>query len=173
MTQEIDTDLLNKLSLWISEKRNSIRSLSEDLPEYLVDRYRSFFPRAILEDTKVFLVDNMDTIDPPPGYQDVKNKLGSLPLEFNKISGLTLIDTLVIDKKTLDLGTFEDVVFRELVHVFQFKELGLDGFLMKYVDGWAKNGLQHETIPLEEEAERFLRLFKIIENEKETFGEAT
>ena len=49
-------------------------------------------------------------------------------------------------------GASFSVLFHELVHVAQYRELGVRRFLVAYVRGWLENGRDYFSIPLEEQA---------------------
>lgn len=62
------------------------------------------------------------------------------------MDAITFIDTIVCHQ-TPNL----QLVFHELVHVEQYRQLGVDGFAEKYVRGFLKRG-SYEAIPLESHA---------------------
>ncbi len=49
-------------------------------------------------------------------------------------------------------GAPSGLLFHELVHVVQYRLLGIGGFIHGYVTGWAAAGFVYEAIPLEREA---------------------
>jgi len=67
-------------------------------------------------------------------------------LEMSSIGAITLID-VVAHPDELDLGT----LFHELVHVVQYRVLGLKEFARLYVRGFLERG-GYEGIPLERQA---------------------
>lgn len=72
------------------------------------------------------------------------------PLDFSQMDGITFIDTVVFS----DTGwpPSEPLVFHELVHIVQYRVLGVHEFARRYVYGWAEAGFQYATIPLEIDA---------------------
>ena len=76
----------------------------------------------------------------------------SLDMDFRSAAGITFGDLVLIS----DLGKGHDVpaalLFHELVHVLQYRALGIEGFAQTYVQGWLRNGRAYMAIPLEQEA---------------------
>jgi len=62
------------------------------------------------------------------------------------IGAITFVD-LVVYPERLDL----DTLFHELVHVAQYRALGLERFARLYVEGFLRGG-SYEAIPLERQA---------------------
>ena len=44
------------------------------------------------------------------------------------------------------------LIFHECVHVAQYQILGVGEFIRRYVEGWAANGYEYASIPLEVDA---------------------
>ena len=44
------------------------------------------------------------------------------------------------------------LLFHEIVHVVQYRLLGVRGFAEQYIRGWARSGFDYREIPLEVEA---------------------
>jgi hypothetical protein len=73
-------------------------------------------------------------------------------LDFSAASGVTYDDLILISElRTGDL-TPMSLLFHEMVHVAQYRVLGVRGFIERYVRGWADNGCAYLTIPLERDA---------------------
>ena len=72
------------------------------------------------------------------------------PIDFSLMHGITFVDTVVF--ATWPGPPSGGLVAHELAHVVQYRILGLREFACQYVRGWAENGMQYETIPLEIQA---------------------
>jgi hypothetical protein len=68
-------------------------------------------------------------------------------------AGITYGDTILIDPGAPGTGQpWRRLLFHELVHVVQYEVLGLDGFVNRYLRGWAAAGYRYRAIALEEDA---------------------
>jgi hypothetical protein len=68
-------------------------------------------------------------------------------------AGITYGDTILIDPGAPRSGhPWRRLLFHELVHVVQYEVLGLDGFVNRYLRGWAAAGYHYRAIGLEEDA---------------------
>jgi hypothetical protein len=63
--------------------------------------------------------------------------------DFRGMAAITFVDTVVSHVSFTDR-----LLFHELVHVVQHQKLGLEGFAVKYVNGFLSGG-SNEAIPLE------------------------
>ncbi len=84
-----------------------------------------------------------------------------LPTDFTSAQGITCDDTVLLSTEDgIVQGAPSGLLFHELVHVVQYRLLGIDGFVTSYVTGWAEAGFVHEAIPLEREAFDLQQRFK-------------
>lgn len=76
-----------------------------------------------------------------------------VPLHLGRIAGITYGDTILIVPDAPRNGRpWEQLLFHEMVHVVQYDVLGIDGFIDRYLRGWAAGGCRYRAIPLEEDA---------------------
>ena len=69
------------------------------------------------------------------------------------MAGITFIDTILLSVSHLEGGKPSlGLLFHELVHVIQYRLLGVETFIDLYVRGWAENGMDYYAIPLERDA---------------------
>ncbi|HEY9517701.1 MAG TPA: hypothetical protein VIQ98_00485 [Gemmatimonadales bacterium] len=74
-------------------------------------------------------------------------------LPVPRFTGITYGDTILIDPGAPRSGhPWRRLLFHELVHVVQYEVLGLDGFVNRYLRGWAAAGYQYRANALEEDA---------------------
>lgn len=113
------------------------------------DRFRLLrcFSPAELALAKIAWVDEIEN----PGFYAALEKVGiSIPLDFRLMTGITFIDTIVIARSRFEGPTaWPGLLFHELVHVIQYRLLGIGKFVSEYVNGWAANGFQYGGIPSE------------------------
>ena len=77
-----------------------------------------------------------------------------IPLDFSReMAALTLLDCILVAESKVGAGQLPlRLLFHELVHVVQYRLLGEDEFMRRYVYGWAANGRQYTRIPIEVQA---------------------
>ena len=114
-------------------------------------RLRGFFTEEVLSGTRIVRA----TMPEPVLYPLVRAFGIKGILEMSAVGAITLVD-VVAYPGDIDL----DTLFHELVHVVQFRVLGLREFARLYVRGFFKAG-EYDGIPLERQAyalgERFER----------------
>ena len=105
-------------------------------------KLRGFFPEAALSETRI-----VRAVMPEPAFYPMVRMLG-IPglLEMSTIGAITLVDVVAYPQE-LDLNT----LFHELVHVVQYRVLGLKHFAELYVRGFLRGG-GYDRIPLEQQA---------------------
>ena len=103
-----------------------------------------FFPASTLDSARV-LVLSSERVCNPPFYAELLHMgfdRAILP-DFTDMAAITFVDTVVSH-----VGFTDRLLFHELVHVVQYQKLGLEGFAVKYVNGFLGGG-SYEAIPLE------------------------
>jgi hypothetical protein len=127
---------------YIAYHRRRLLPQSIAIPDRMITPMRAFFPASVLAETRIVQARMPDPILYPLvrvfGIQGM--------LEMSSIGAITLID-VVAHPDELDLGT----LFHELVHVVQYRVLGLKEFARLYVRGFLEQG-GYEGIPLERQA---------------------
>jgi hypothetical protein len=105
---------------------------------------RPFFPDLVLDSTRLVVL-NGERASNPPFYRELVKmgfSLADLP-DFAHMAAITFQDTVVSHVPFTDR-----LLFHELVHVVQYKQLGVAEFAAKYVRGFLHGG-SYEAIPLE------------------------
>ena len=100
---------------------------------------RQYYPERFLARTKVVVTDQMPS---PPLHAWGFGDLGFLPGE--QTAGITFLDTFFVRRSCVDN---EALFFHELVHVIQWRRLGLTRFLLLYAMGLVAHG--YRDSPLE------------------------
>lgn len=74
-------------------------------------------------------------------------------LHLRNIQGITYGDVILIAPDAPSAGPgWLRLLFHEMVHVVQYRVLGIDRFIEQYLRGWARGGYEYRKIPLEEDA---------------------
>ena len=124
---------------YISRQRNRLVRDAEGISPETQRHLRGFFPDAVLTETRL-----IHAIVPEPALYPMVRLLGVRGLlDMSMIGAITLID-VVAYPEDIDLRT----LFHELVHVVQYRVLGLRRFAKLYVGGFLTGG-NYERIPLE------------------------
>jgi hypothetical protein len=112
-------------------------------PERLV-RFSPFFPAEVLALAR-FSPARPRLLN--PAFYSRLRTLGIRRLpDLANVAAITFID-VIVHQAPLD----DTLIFHELVHVEQYRQLGLRDFARSYVDGFL-NGRSYENIPLERQA---------------------
>ena len=127
---------------YIAHHRRRLFPESRGIPATDLKEFASFFPEAVLTDARIVCASM-----PNPRFYFLAGLLGIQGvLEMSAIGAITLVDVIAYPER-MDRSTF----FHELVHVVQYRVLGLRKFARLYVTGFL-NGGGYEGIPLERQA---------------------
>ncbi len=133
---------------WIQEQRKLNRPAAEPLDAAERVKLEAFFSGVVLDSVSFAVVDQI----PNPGfYKDLRAMGQPIPMEFTQMHGITFIDTVLLSRRFQHIWS-AGLYFHELVHVVQYSILGSAQFMHRYVRGWAENGFQYGSIPLERDA---------------------
>jgi hypothetical protein len=132
----------NKVAAYISEQRAFFQSKATPIPADEKAALQPFFPADLLDQVKVVRAKVSD----PPFYAQLRSLgIHNMPA-FSELAGVTFVD-MVVHAAPLTRA----LLFHELVHVVQYRHLGVAGFADLYVRGFL-NGGSYEEIPLEKQA---------------------
>ncbi|HKX26176.1 MAG TPA: hypothetical protein VJ302_00660 [Blastocatellia bacterium] len=138
--------LIEQGQAWIRAQRELYRPQGTELSPRMKRIFASYFSAALLESVKVLQVPQIEN---PDFYVELEQRGQTIPLNFTETQGITIYDTVLITQPESEAGVFDSLYFHECVHVAQYRLLGIDAFIEQYVYGWAKNGCDYFTIPLE------------------------
>lgn len=141
---------INEGPRWVRSQRETHRPAGRTLSLEEQRTLSPFFEADILRKTRVTRVLEIPN---PPFYAPLLAQGISIPLDFSKTSGITFGDTILLSElHPVEPDAQLALLFHELVHVVQFDLAGIEGFVSRYVIGWAQNGFAYERIPIEVQA---------------------
>jgi hypothetical protein len=130
------------VSDYITLQREKYRSRTTALSEAQKAALAGFFSAAVLESVRVAVL-RKERIGNPEFYP-VLTKMGFLNLpDQSTMAAITFCDVVVSHEPFSD-----GLLFHELVHVEQYRQLGIARFSELYVRGFLSGG-SYEAIPLE------------------------
>jgi len=112
------------------------------LPQDLRVRMNGFFRAELLNSARAVVLENERVGNPE--FYPMLHELGfrNLP-DFQTMAAITFND-IIVSHERLDAR----ILFHELVHVEQYRQLGIERFAELYVAGFLSGG-SYEAIPLE------------------------
>ncbi len=145
---------------WVSTQREAHRPNARELTNEEKEAMQGFFTSETIDDARIGFV---PVLENPDFFTVLENAGHTISLDFRLMSGITFVDTILISEEMRDSaeGRWRPLLFHELVHVVQYKLLGLEKFMQLYVHGWATNGYQYAQIPLEVQAYRLQAEFEM------------
>jgi hypothetical protein len=146
--------LASLVAQYITRRRTKHVSTAIPLSNEQKAAVAGFFPQELLEGTRLLVLTG-ERIANPEFYSTVLGLgITNLPDQI-AMAAITFIDTIVSH-----IPFNNRLLFHELVHVEQYRQLGVDAFSDLYVRGFLKGG-GYEGIPLEQNAyaleERYTR----------------
>ena len=130
------------VSSYITEQREAFGKRAQPISAEYAQQLQTFFPSDLVSTVMV-----VRGRAPEPGFYTLARMMGirNVP-SFSDMAGITFQDVVVhVEPLSLQL------LFHELVHAVQYKQLGIDGFAARYVRGFLSGG-SYEEIPLEKQA---------------------
>lgn len=129
------------VAVYIESQREQAVSQSHPLTPAQVTVMAPFFSSGVLEDVR--LVSGGHAIENPSFYPLLRSMgISGLP-DFSAMSAITFDNVIVFRVPVTD-----SILFHELVHVEQYRQLGVQRFAELYVTGFLRDG-GYERIPLE------------------------
>lgn len=156
-TELIDS-LVEKAVDWVELQRDAFRSGAFALPEPERTLIAPFFKEETLASVRFR---HIPQIENPDFLGFVKDReAASKSFDFSQMAGITFVDTVVLSDAYFEETDLVSLLFHECVHVVQYRQLGVEGFMRRYVEGWASNGMDYFAIPLERDAYELERQFR-------------
>jgi hypothetical protein len=136
---------------WIAETINNAKAFSRSAKSLGFFKLEELFPKEIFDCVKVVVVSGKLPF-PPLGHFGLSELFH---LEKKLFDGITYIDTIFVNER---YERSESLLFHELVHVSQWKRLGIERFLTAYGVGLFQ--FDYEESPLEKMAYELEAMFK-------------
>ena len=142
--------LIHHGTLWVRSQRDLHRPSTRSLSQQERLALSGFFDPEILEKARIIVV---PVIQNPSFYSDLEQMGLYAPPDFTTMTGITYDDTILVSEARFPpLSHWISLLFHELAHVVQYDLLGVEEFMAQYVRGWATNGFDYYSIPLEWDA---------------------
>jgi hypothetical protein len=116
-----------------------------------VESLAPFFFTDTLESVRIVRV---ATIENPAFYGTMLTSRIPRLIDFRKASGITFIDTILLSDGVIGGSPPLSLLFHEIVHVVQYRLLGVDEFARRYVLGWMKNGYRYGPCRLDSDNQK-------------------
>lgn len=132
---------------WLHHGRARHRAAAAPIPDDALQTLARFFPAETLAAARLAIVPRI----PFSRILRLARRLGISAVDADRLLGITYLDTIVVPEHRagpVPLST----LFHELVHVEQARQLGVRGFVERYIRGWLENGRKYAAIPLEKDA---------------------
>jgi len=143
---DLPSEQIGQVSEFVAQYISDQRSLSLNRAANLSATQKAsitgFFRPDLLENTRILILEN-NRIDNPVFYPMLKGLgFSNLP-DFGRMAAVTFQNVVVSHENFSD-----DLLFHELVHVEQYRQLGIARFATLYVRGFLSGG-GYDGIPLE------------------------
>ncbi|MDX1623704.1 MAG: hypothetical protein R3199_06960 [Gemmatimonadota bacterium] len=140
---------------WVASRRRAHRPGASPIGPAERSALEPHFAGEVLDRARVRRVPAIE----PPSLLSALGRLGlDLPLTGGRIQGIAFDDTILLLERIPPRANLP-LLFHELVHVAQYRLLGIRGFVERYVRGWIENGGRYRDIPLERIAYELQRRF--------------
>ena len=133
---------------WVERRRRRHRPFARPLTPEIRKPFEPYFDPATLEAVRVRRVPRIEL----PWPAALAGRFPPLALALGHVWGITFVDTLVLATDVLDEARTDECLFHECVHAAQYRFLGVDGFVERYLREWAQAGWSYRGIGLEREA---------------------
>lgn len=143
--------IMREGAAWIAEQRDLHNPAARPLDRHERRAFATFFEPELLDSARVLRVERIEN----PGFYSFFEEAGKpIPIDFTRASGIALLDTILVVESRVpsDGPSWLPLIFHELVHLAQYRHLGLPAYIERYVGGWTENGFSYRAIPLEDQA---------------------
>jgi GNAT superfamily N-acetyltransferase len=137
---------------WVHRGRARHRGAAAPISAEATRALAGFFPSETLAAARVAIVPQV----PLSRILRLARRIGISAVDADRLLGITYLDTIVVPRQRSDPAHVDGValstLFHELVHIEQARQLGVRGFVERYLRGWLENGRKYAAIPLEKDA---------------------
>ena len=146
-TDEMVRLMVARAPAWVAAERDAFLPASNPISEEDRVVLSAYLGPAVLQSARLAWIDEIPN---PDFYAEIERAGLPRPLDFRLMTAITFVDTIVVSRSQYEgPGSWRPLLFHELVHVVQYRILGVERFVSEYVRGWASNGCFYEAIPLE------------------------
>jgi hypothetical protein len=132
------------VSKYIEDQRARYEPAAHPLAAGEIQHFAAYFPAPTLDRAR--LAPAVPRIKNPDFYLQLRVMgIKNLP-SFEDVAAITFVDVIVHNQPLTPA-----ITFHELVHVEQYRQMGLEEFSRRYLKGFLKGG-SYEQIPLEKHA---------------------
>lgn len=135
--------------VWVYLRRRRYRRRGRMLTEQERSVLAPYFDEALLGSVRVCEVPRIEAGLPRWLISALRLPVS---VDISSASGMAFVDAVVISDAARQRNNAAAILFHELVHCAQYRELGLHRFLRQYLVGWAATGFDYFAIALEREA---------------------
>ena len=149
-TAEEKAELVKSISDWVRAERDRQRPKALPLHPSELELFEPYFPKEVLETVRVRAVDEMPS---PPIAEKIRHQ-GRKIFQLSRARGLALDDTVILHGASVPPGSPQrrSVLFHELVHVTQYRRLGVNAFMQQYFASLEATGYRYPDIIFEFQA---------------------
>ncbi len=131
---------------WIVAQRAANVGDARPLTNDERSRFSDYFGAEALSAARI---KHIERIENPPFFASVVQQAAffgiHIQFDFGSAAGITFEDCILVK----DVGPPIDLLFHEMVHVEQYRQLGAEKFALAYVQGMVTAKFIYEQIPLE------------------------
>lgn len=139
------TQLSSLLGQYITAQREKYRPVAVALTAQAKGKMAGFFSAEVLDEARLVILRG-ERLANPDFYPMLRN------LGFDNLPDLSMMEATTFSDTVVSHGPFTDgLLFHELVHVQQYRQLGVPRFAQLYVSGFLSGG-GYNGIPLEKNA---------------------
>ena len=144
--------LVAEVAAYIEERRATYLPRAEPISAENRARLVIHFPENVLDSTRFLRVRALKN---PIFYSELERMgFSNLP-QFRRMAAITYVDVVVAQEEFTPA-----LLFHELVHIVQYRQLGLARFAELYVRGFLESG-EYLSIPLERVAYHLEDMFRL------------
>jgi hypothetical protein len=141
----IVTQLSGLLCQYITAQREKYRSVAVALTDQEKSKMAGFFSPEVLDEARLMILRG-DRLANPDFYPMLR------AMGFDNLPDLSLMEATTFSDTVVSHRPFTDgLLFHELVHVEQYRQLGVPRFAELYIGGFLSGG-GYDGIPLEKNA---------------------
>jgi hypothetical protein len=141
--------LIQNGKIWVVNQREGNRNIAAPLSQVEKEILLCHFRTETLDSVRVRRVPQINN---PDFYAILEQTAQQMLLDFRQMAGITFVDTILVAEPKVSPQEWIPLLFHECVHICQYRLLGAELFVERYVNGWVLAGFDYYNIPLEQQA---------------------